>query len=166
MLGKRLLKPDEDTMLRIVYQTRDRPGPYEKRIYISTDIPGLDDVVITIKGTVLAASVAKIRVEPRKFKLGDIRKGSVTDLNLRMMNQGSETLVITKIQDTETGEIYFDGTKEGNLIIGPKGSSEFKVPFVTDSPVPFIRVIFIESNARNAPDGRYGIMVIGRTEQD
>ena len=166
MLGKHLLKPQEETLLRIIYQTKDRPGPYEKRIYLSTDIPDQDDIVITIKGVVLEAPVAKIRVEPKKIKLGIIKKGSITNFNLRIGNEGRESLVITQIQNVEATENYFDSRKEGKLVIGPKESTVFKVPFLMDTVGPFVKVIFIESNARNAPHGRYAIMVIGEAEAD
>ncbi|MBN1848415.1 MAG: hypothetical protein JW932_07505 [Deltaproteobacteria bacterium] len=149
--------------MRIVYHTKDRPGPYEKRIYLSTDIPDQDDVVITIKGMVHEAPIAKIRVEPKKFKVELVKTGRVMNLNILISNEGSEPLTITRIQNEKGTNTYFEAGKQGGLVIGAMGSTGFNLAFLANQASPFVQVIFIESNARNVLNGRYPIMIIGES---
>jgi len=128
---------------------------------VETDISGQDLVVITIKGAVLEASAAKIKVEPKKIRIGTIIKGSITNIDLKIINEGRQPLVISRIQNVEATDRYFDADKQGPLVIGPNASTVFSLPFFRDAPGPFVQVIFIESNARNAAHGRHAIMVIG-----
>ncbi|MBN1848328.1 MAG: DUF1573 domain-containing protein [Deltaproteobacteria bacterium] len=155
------MKSEEETILKIIYQTLNRPGPFEKRVFLFTNIPDQKEITITIKGMVREAPVPKIRVEPRKLRLGLINTNSVSNLSCRITNEGREPLTITKIHMIEGDTVYFDGKKQGNLVIKPKESTSIKIDFTPMTEGPFTRVIFFETNAKNARNGRYAIMVIG-----
>lgn len=165
MLGKHALKPQEETVLRIIYKTTNRPGLFRKRVLVTTNVPEQKYIMITIKGIVDEAPAAKIKVEPRKLQLGTLKTISVLNLIYRITNEGREPLVITKIHKTENTTIYFDGDKEGNLIVGAGESRVFELEFKPLQQGPFVQVIFVDSNARNARHGRYAIMLIGRVEE-
>jgi hypothetical protein len=161
VLGQRLLKPQEETVLKIIYHTINRPGPFTKRVMVTTNISGQKDIEITLKGTVNEAPAAKIRVEPRKHRLGFIKQGAVRNLIYTIKNEGRKPLVVTRIFAKEDTAVYFDGKKEGNLVIEPKESRVFEIGFKPVGAGPFTQVIFFDSNATNARHGRYAIMLIG-----
>ena len=162
MLGKHRLNPKEDAVLKIVYDTDGRPGPYEKRIYLLTDSLVQPKLEITLKGEVLPAPAARIRVEPRKINIGFLQKGSQKDIEFKVSNEGNKSLEITKIYSA-TGKSLVVQEGEINKHIPPKESSEFEIPFQTTADGPFVEVLLIDSNARNALNGQYAVMVIGDT---
>ena len=155
------MKPQEETVLKIIYQTIDRPGPFEKRVILFTDIPEQQQISIAVKGKVNEAPVAKIKVEPRKLQLDTVDWDSVSPLCYRITNEGSEPLVISKIHRVEDGAVYFDGKKDGNLVIKPKEIKVLDLGFKPTGKGRFTQVIFFETNARNARNGRYAIMIMG-----
>ena len=155
------MKPQEETVLKIIYQTIDRPGPFEKRVILFTDIPEQQQISIVVKGKVNEAPVAKIKVEPRKLQLDTVDLDSVSPLCYRITNEGSEPLVISKIHRVEDGAVYFDGKKDGNLVIKPKEIKVLDLGFKPAEKGRFTQVIFFETNARNARNGRYAIMIMG-----
>ena len=97
MLGKHTLGPGEKTVLRITFDTKGSPGPFRKTVTVATDIPGREDLEVTIEGTVREAPAAKIRVTPRRVDLGTVGPGYVTTGPFAVTNPGSLPLVITKV---------------------------------------------------------------------
>ena len=97
MLGKHRLNPKEDAVLKIIYDTDGRPGPFEKRIYLLTDSLVQPKLDITLKGEVLPAPSALIRVEPRKINIGLVQKGTQNEIGLKVSNEGNQSLEIRKI---------------------------------------------------------------------
>ena len=162
MLGKHQLDPEEDTSLKIVYQTDGRPGPYEKRVYLITNSTVQPRLVVTLKGEVLPASAARMKVEPRKIRIGSLPKGSQKDITFRVSNEGNQPLKITNIHSA-TGKSLVFPKKEMKVLIPPEASMNFEITFQTTIAAPFTEVLFIDSNARNALGGQYAVMVICET---
>jgi hypothetical protein len=108
MLGKHTLNPDEKTNLKVVFETEGRPGPFEKKVIFSTNIPGLETAeVFLIKGMVREAPAAKIRVEPRKIVLQGIEVSEGKKQILLVTNEGSRALTI--------GLILWDGARSTSM---------------------------------------------------
>ena len=162
MLGKHRLNPKEDAVLKIIYDTDGRPGPYEKRIYLITNSIVQPKLEITLKGEVLPAPAARIKVEPRKINIGFLRKGSQNKIDLRVSNEGNQSLEITKVYSA-TGKSLVIRKSEAKKCIPPKESTELEITFQTTAIGPFVEVFLIDSNARNALNGQYAVMVIGET---
>lgn len=160
MLGKHTLQPDEKTFLKIVFNTKDSPGPFRKKVTMSTDIPGQEEIEVTIEGTVKEAPAAKIQVAPRKIDLGKIKPLYSTKQGFVITNTGTLPLVIKRIYAKGSGTVYFDGTREGDMVIEPGATRKIKFEIVADKLGEQVReLITVESNARNAPKGGYIIMV-------
>ena len=162
MLGKHQLNPNEDSVLKIVYDTDGRPGPYEKRIYLITDSLVQPNLEITLKGEVLPAPTAQIRVEPRKINIGSLQKGSQKEINFKVSNIGNQSLEITKVYSA-TGKTLIIPKEEAKTRIPPKESMKLEITFQTATIGPFVEVLLIDSNARNVLKGQYAVMVIGET---
>jgi uncharacterized membrane protein len=162
VLGKHRLGPKEDAVLKIVYDTDGRPGPYEKRIYLLTNSLVQPKLDITLKGEVLPAPAALIRVEPRKINVGFLQKGSQKDIEFKVSNEGNQPLEITEIHSA-TGKGLVVRKGEAKKGIPPKESTEVEITFQSNTIGPFVEVLLIDSNARNALNGQYAVMVIGDT---
>jgi hypothetical protein len=162
VLGKHQLNPKEDAVLKIIYDTEGRPGPFQKRIYLLTNSLVQPNLDITLKGEVLPAPAALIRMEPRKINIGFIQKDTQKEVGLKMSNDGNQTLEITKVYSA-TGKSFVDRKEGARINILPKKSTEIEIVFQTNTIGPFVEVFFIDSNARNALDGQYPVMVIGET---
>jgi hypothetical protein len=159
VLGKRQIKPEEEVILKAVYQTQGRPGPYEKLIYLLTNSTVQPQVIIIIKGEVRPVPAAHINVVPRKINLGYVKKDSVKKINLKISNNGDQNLKITRIWGNAIKTI--DGKNRGAMNVNPKESIIIETAFQTTLVGPFVEVFFIGSNARNALNGQYAVMVIG-----
>jgi uncharacterized membrane protein len=162
VLGKHQLNPKEDAVLKMIYHTEGRPGPYEKRIYLITDSLVQPNLEITLKGEVLPAPAAQIKIEPRKLNIGSLQKGSQKEINFKVSNQGNEPLEITKIYSA-TGKTLVIRKEEARTRIPRNESTELEITFQTTTIGPFVEVLLIDSNARNALKGQYAVMVIGET---
>ena len=104
MLGKHTLNPKEKTPLQITFRTEGSPGPFRKIVTISTNIPGQEDVEVTIEGTVKEGPAAKIEVSPRRVDLGAVPRGTVKKQSFTIKNSGTLLLVITR-STQRTGEL-------------------------------------------------------------
>ena len=120
MLGKHTLDPKEKTELKVHYATEGRPGPFEKVITLTTNIPGQEKIdIFKIKGEVREAPAAKISVAPRRITFEGNERSTGKTQALAITNEGSLPLVITGIHSKDGKTIYYDGAKEGNITIEP-----------------------------------------------
>ena len=160
MLGKHTLAPKEKTSLTITFDTKDSPGPFRKTATISTDIPGRQEMKVTIEGTVREAPAPKIQVKPRRVDLGAVQRGSILKQELAITNTGSLPLVIKRVYLKESGTAFFDAAGGGDMVIEPAATRTLEVAIRADKTgAPSEEFILIESNAKNAPKGGYVIIV-------
>jgi hypothetical protein len=161
MLGKHTLNPDEKTELKAVFETAGRPGVFRKIVTLSTDIPGQDEIeALVMMGTVKEKPSAKIQVDPRKMVLEGVEPGVVRPQTFSVKNTGSVPLIITKIFVQDSNTLYFDGAKEGNLVIEPDMIKKIDLQLRVESgEKQSEQLIVIVSNARNAANGNYIIMI-------
>jgi hypothetical protein len=162
VLGKHRLSPKEDSVLKIIYDTDGRPGPFEKRIYLLTNSLVQPKLDITLKGVVLPAPAALIRVEPRKINIGFLQKGSQKKIDLKISNEGNQSLEVTNVYSAAGRDLII---RNGDPLkrIPPKESIGLEISFQTIASGSFVEVLLIDSNARNALNGQYAVMVIGET---
>jgi hypothetical protein len=161
MLGKHTLNPGEKTQLKGVFDTAGRPGPFRKTITLTTDIAGQEDFeAFVITGTVKEAPSAKIQVEPRKVVLEKVEPGAFRTQTFSVKNTGTIPLIITKIYVQKSNIVYFDGVKEGNMIINPDQTKKIELQLKAGSGEKDLEeMIAIVCNARNASKGNYMIMI-------
>ena len=161
MLGKHSLAPGEQTELKVSYDTADRPGPFEKKVILTTNISSDETIeIFTIKGVVNEAPSAKIAATPRRITLtGDERRdGKKQDVEIK--NEGSMPLVITGIRSRDGRNVYFDGTVHGAITIEPDQTKTVEIKLGgNDGGSEEREYISIECNARNAGDSGYFIII-------
>jgi hypothetical protein len=161
MLGKHTLNPNETTELKVVYPTAGRPGPFEKRITFTTNIPGHEKIeIFMMKGEVLEAPGAKIVVVPRRVVLAGAERSTGKKQAFSVTNEGSLPLVITGIRSKDDKTVYYDGAKEGNITIEPAQTKTIELQLPGNSGEKEEKeYILIHSNARNAGESGLFIMI-------
>jgi hypothetical protein len=160
MLGKHTLDPKEKTELKVHYATEGRPGPFEKVITLTTNIPGQEKIdIFKIKGEVREAPAAKISVAPRRITFEGNERSTGKTQALAITNEGSLPLVITGIHSKDGKTIYYDGAKEGNITIEPAQTKTIEIHVEGGHGESASReFIIIDSNAKNA--GKSGYFLI------
>jgi hypothetical protein len=160
VLGKHTLNPKEKTSLKITFRTEGSPGPFRKVVTISTDIPGQEEVEVTVEGIVKEGPGAKIQVSPRRLDLGAIPKGTVKRLSFTVANGGTAPLVITRVYSKDRGALYFEGAGTGAFVVEPGGTRTFELDLTAnETGGGALESVVLESNAKNAPKGGYVVQV-------
>jgi hypothetical protein len=161
MLGKHTLNPNEKTELKVVYPTAGRPGPFEKKITFTTNIPGQEKIeIFMMKGEVREAPGAKIVVVPRRVVLAGAERSTGKKQTFSVTNEGSLPLVITGIRSKDGKTVYYDGAKEGNITVEPAQTKTIELQLPGNSGEKEEReFILIHSNAKNAGESGIFIMV-------
>jgi hypothetical protein len=160
MLGKHTLNPDEKTDLKVTFETEGRPGPFQKKVTFTTNVPELDNVeVFSIKGVVKETPAAKILVEPRKVLLQGIEISAGKKQNFSVTNQGSISLIITRIHSKDGTTVYFDAGTHGEMIVEPNQTKSLELELPAKKGEGSQEYILVESNARNAGKAGYFIIV-------
>ena len=161
MLGKHTLAPNEKTEIKVSYDTETRPGPFEKHVSLTTNIPGHEEIdIFVFKGDVEEAPGAKIAVVPRRVVLAGAERGSGKKQAFSITNEGSLPLVITDIRSDDGKTVYFDGSKAGNITIEPDQTKTHEIPLPgIEGNKEKGEYILIRSNARNAENSGLHIMI-------
>jgi hypothetical protein len=160
MLGKHTLEPNEKTELKVSYATAGRPGPFEKKVILTTNIPEHEKIeIFMMNGEVLEAPGAKIAVVPRRVTLAGAERGAGKKQSFAVTNEGSLPLVITDIRSKDGKNVYYDGTKSGNITIEPAQTKNIDLQLPGNSGDKEDKeYILIRSNAKNA--GESGIFIL------
>ena len=161
MLGKHTLAPNEKTEIKVIYDTERRPGPFQKHVTLTTNIPGHEEIEIFVfKGVVEEAPGPKIAVVPRRVVLDGAERGTGKKQAFSITNEGSLPLVITDIRSYDGKTVYFDGSRTGNITIEPGQTKirELQLPGI-DGDKEKGEYILIRSNARNAEKSGLHIMI-------
>jgi hypothetical protein len=161
MLGKHTLDPNEKTEIKVSYDTEKRPGPFEKYISLTTNIPGHEEIdIFVFRGNVEEAPGAKISVAPRRVVLEGTERSTGMKQAFSITNEGSLPLVITDIRSYDGKTVYFDGSRTGNITIEPGQTKirELQLPGI-DGDKEKGEYILIRSNARNVGNSGLHIMI-------
>lgn len=165
MLGKHTLKAGEKTELKTSFATKGAPGPFEKITTIEIDVPVKQEIDVIMTGSVKEAPGAKITVASRKFDVGSLKRGDSKKIELVLTNTGALPLSVNKIFLKGGSAVYFDGTKQGETIIGAGKTQKIEIEYKPSKPGVIKDVILIDTNARNAPKGGVAVMVTGKGEE-
>ena len=161
MLGKHTLAPNEKTEIKVIYDTETLPGPFQKHVTLTTNIPGHEEIEIFVfEGVVEEAPGAKIAVVPRRVVLEGAERGTGKKQAFSITNEGSLPLVITDIRSDDGKTVYFDGSKAGNITIEPDKTKiqELQLPGINGNKEKG-EYILILSNARNVGDSGLHILI-------
>ena len=161
MLGKHTLDPNEKTDLKVSFDTAGRPGPFYKTVTFTTNIPGQEEIeVFSISGIVREAPSAKILVQPRRVVLYGSERSSGKEQAYSVTNKGSLPLVIVRIHSKDGNIVYFDGAREGNIVVKPGQTKTIELQLKAEKGEEQSQeTILIDSNASNAGKAGYFLIV-------
>jgi hypothetical protein len=160
MLGKHTLNPKEKTDLKVTYLTKGRPGPFEKKVILTTNIPGQENIeIFMMNGEVKEAPGAKIAATPRRVVLEGNELSAGKKQAFTVTNEGTLPLVITGIRSKDGKTVYYDGAKEGNITIEPAQNKTIELQLKgKNEGTEDKEYILIDSNATNA--GKTGLFLM------
>ena len=162
MLGKHTLAPNEKTEIKVIYDTETLPGPFQKHVTLTTNIPGHEEIdIFVFRGNVEEAPGAKISVAPRRVVLEGTERSTGMKQAFSITNEGSLPLVITDILSDDGKTAYFNGSKAGNITIEPDKTKiqELQLPGINGDEEKG-EYIIIRSNARNVNDSGLHILIL------
>jgi hypothetical protein len=152
VLGKHTLAAGEKTELKVTYLTQGRPGPFDKKVIFSTNIPGEEKIeIFGLSGDVREAPGAKIAIAPRRVTLEEAELNAGKKQVFSVKNEGSLPLVIKSMRSKDGNNVYYDGTKNGDITIEPDRELDVELQLKGRSDVSSnSELILVESNAINA----------------
>ena len=161
VLEKRTLAAGEKTELQVTYQTQGRPGPFDKNVTFSTNIPGEEKIeIFSFNGDVREAPGAKIAVAPRRVMIEGDNLNTGKKQAFSVKNEGSLPLVITGMRSKDGKNVYYDGAKEGRITVEPGKERNVELQLKGKSDVGAgSELILIESNAINAGESGLFLMI-------
>ena len=161
MLGKHTLAAGEKTELEVTYLTQGRPGPFDKKITFSTNIPGEEKIdIFRISGDVREAPGAKIVVAPRRVVIEGAELNTGKTQIFSVKNEGVLPLVIRSMKSKDGENVYFDGEVNGVITVEPGNDLDVELQLKGKSYVDSDReLILIDSNAVNAGESGLFLMI-------
>ena len=161
VLGKRTLAAGEKTELKVTYQTQGRPGPFDKNVVFSTNIPGEEKIeIFKLRGDVREAPGAKIAVAPRRVSVEGDELNTGKKQVFLVKNEGSLPLVIKSMRSKDGKNVYYDGTKDGNITVEPGKDLNVELKLKGKPDVNSnSELILVESNAINAGESGLFLMI-------
>ena len=161
MLGKHTLAAGEKTELKVTYLTQGRPGPFDKKVIFSTNIPGEEKIeIFGLIGEVREAPGAKIAVTPRRVTIEGDELNTGKKQTFSVKNEGSLPLVITNMRSKDGKNVYYDGAKDGGITVDPGKDLDVDLQLKGKADVGSgSELILIESNAINAGESGLFLMI-------
>jgi hypothetical protein len=161
VLGKRTLAAGEKTELQVTYLTQGRPGPFDKKVIFSTNIPGEEKIeIFGLTGDVREAPGAKISVQPRRVTIEGSALNAGKKQVFSVKNEGSLPLVIKNMRSKDGNNVYYDGTKDGDITVEPGKEMDVELQLKGRSDVSSnSELILVESNAINAGGSGLFLMI-------
>lgn len=161
MLGKHTLAAGEKTELKVTYLTQGRPGPFDKKVIFTTDIPGEEKIeIFGMNGDVREAPGAKIAVDPRRVILEGAEFKTGKKHVFTVKNEGALPLVIKGMRSKDEKNVYYDGAKNGDIVVEAGKQMEIELQLKGRSEVNAnSELILIESNAVNAGSSGLFLMI-------
>jgi hypothetical protein len=163
VLGKHVINPGDKTEMKVIFKTEGAPGPFHKKITMTTDAEGQEEIMLSMTGTVKEARGAKMQVSPRKADFGTVKMGTAARLRYSVTNTGAMPLIITKIYAQVNSQVFFDGTLK-EMVIEPGKTEDLTLEITPQKSGPFSDRIVIVSNAKNASKGGYIVLATGQVE--
>ena len=161
MLGKHALAAGEKTELQVTYLTQGRPGPFDKKVIFSTNIPGEEKIeIFKLNGDVREAPGAKIAVAPRRVAIEGDELNTGKRQFFLVKNEGSLPLVIKNMRSKDGKNVYYDGEKDGGITIEPGKERNIELQLKGRPGVNANNeLILVDSNAVNAGSSGLFLMI-------
>lgn len=144
----------------ITYNTFKYDGKFDKTVSVFTGHEGKDETVIRLVGYVDPIPMGVIELAPRKTELGNLAANKNNEVQIVLKNTGNAVLTVSRIVSQKFKTVYFDGEKEGPIVLAAGQHRTVKIVINPPEPGRFLDSILIFSDARNdIGKGYKGILV-------
>lgn len=161
VLEKNSLQPGESAGLEITYNTYKFPGKFQKYVNVSWGNEEAEKAVITMVGMVDPIPMGVLEADPRKVTSGSMAPEKPVKVQFSLRNTGNAEMTVTKIMSRNTGEVFFDSETNGPMKIKPGANRNVSITVTAHTPGEFLDLILVYSDARNATERGYKVMVMG-----
>ncbi|MFH0812407.1 MAG: DUF1573 domain-containing protein [Pseudomonadota bacterium] len=158
-LSKEKILPNEEGEIKVVYNSSNRPGDFQKNIQVVTNDPQNSKTNLIIRGIATRGPSPCISVHNRKIELGVINIKSPPPFALSVRNTGEEKLIINSIKNTR-GEVLLAAETE----IPPQERKIFQLTYQPQNVGIINESITIYSNDPQRP--RYYVFLSGYVEKE
>ncbi|MEE9430988.1 MAG: DUF1573 domain-containing protein [Melioribacteraceae bacterium] len=149
------LAPFESTIIDVSFDSRRRSGKQKKNVYVFSNDPETPQLRLQFTANIIPRKIQKDvsgfpKLELSKFNhnFGDIKEGSVHDVNIKVFNRGEKELKIKKII-TSCG---CTAVMMKNKKLKPNEVGELKIKFDSDGLSGQIaRTITLKTNDKKYP---------------
>jgi len=145
ILGSKTVAPGQTTEVKLTYDSKGRPGKFNRQAYIHSNDPDEPAKKITISGDVVKRTPepAKISLEG-SLDIGVIEAGNPNRTELKITNAGGQDLIILEIEE---GRHTTTDTEDSPPTIAPGSSYNLKLSISSPKKGVLSDTIVIISNA-------------------
>jgi len=97
------IAPGETGEIKVIYKTRNRPGPFHQKVLVLTNDPAQAETMLTIRGEVEQAPAPRIDLVEKRVDLGVVSVRHPAPVAITVRNAGVEELVVNSIGDYRGG---------------------------------------------------------------
>ena len=148
----------------ITYKTFKYDGKFDKTVSVFTGPEGKDETVIRLVGYVDPIPMGVIEMAPRKTEVGDLAANKDNEVEIAIKNTGNAGLTVSRIVSQKFNVVYFDGKKQGPIVIAAGQQRTVKLMINPAKPGRFLDSILIFSDARNDIGKGYKGIVAGEVK--
>lgn len=88
------IKPGESTVVKVIYDSKNRPGPFNREITIFMNGPGSKPVTVFMKGEVVSPKGPRLVLDANRINLGVQAFRQRVTVSVPIRNKGNEPLVV------------------------------------------------------------------------
>ena len=148
----------------ITYNTFKYDGKFDKTVNIFTGSEGKDETVIRLVGMVDPIPMGVIEMAPRKTEVGELVLNKDNTIQIVLKNTGNAPLTMSQIASQKFNKVYYDGEKEGPIVIPAGQQRTVKIIIVPPKAGRFLDSILIFSDARNDIGNGYKGILAGEVK--
>lgn len=153
------LPPKQAGEVKVVFDSRNRVGNFQKNVRIFTNDPQQPTSLVTIRGNVHRGPVPSLMVPSRKLDFGVISLNCPFEFDLEVHNEGTENLVISSIKNLR-GELLLNSEKT----IAPQGKETLRLTYRPAMPGIINESLTLYSNDPNNP--QYYVFLTGYVDRE
>lgn len=158
-LSRTSLAPKEAGEVKVVFDSRNRLGSFQKNVRIFTNDPQQATSLVVIRGNVHRGPAPSVVVPSRKLDFGVISLNCPFEFDLEVQNGGTENLVISSIKNLR-GEVLLGSEKT----IAPQGKETLRLTYRPATPGIINESLTLFSNDPTNP--QYYVFLTGYVDRE
>lgn len=101
VLSKRVLKNSEKGEIKATFNSKNRSGPFKKKIFVHSNDPKTPLKILSVKGNIVNKQQLYMTFIPGSWNVGTVQKGVTINKKIKILNTGFKDLRILSIKTSE-----------------------------------------------------------------